>query len=158
MRLSEKKIDTTISTSHASALREVDKAFHMSILRPSSTAPLLVLLWAICLIPISGCAHYPVNPPITEVDSDRGYRFITRPKDYRGSIAKRPIEAIQPIFRVTWADPNTDIARDDNWGLTPGIQIFFYGRNKLALNYDIALCADDTASASSFKMLLAGYF
>ena len=87
-----------------------------------------------------------------------GYRFITRPKDYRGSIAKRPIEAIQPIFRVTWADPNTDIARDDNWGLTPGIQIFFYGRNKLALNYDIALCADDTASASSFKMLLAGYF
>ncbi len=87
-----------------------------------------------------------------------GYRFITRPKDYRGSIAKRPIEAIQPIFRVTWADPNTDIARDDNWGLTPGIQIFFYGRNKLALNYDIALFSDDTSSASSFKMLLAGYF
>ena len=87
-----------------------------------------------------------------------GYRFITRPKDYRGSIAKRPIEAIQPVFRVTWADPNLDIARDDNWGITPGVQIFFYGRNKLALNWDLALFSDDTSSASSFKLLLQGYF
>ena len=87
-----------------------------------------------------------------------GYRFVTRPKDYTGSIAKRPIEAIQPIFRVTWADPNLDIDEDDNWGLTPGIQVFFYGRNKLALNWDVALFADGTNPASSFKLLLAGYF
>ncbi len=87
-----------------------------------------------------------------------GWRFITRPKDCRGSFAKRPIEAIQPIFRVTWADANTDIARDDNWGITPGVQIFFYGRNKLALNWDVALFSDDTSSASSFKMFLQGYF
>jgi len=87
-----------------------------------------------------------------------GYRFVTRPKDYTGSIARRPIEAIQPIFRVTWADPNLDIDEDDNWGLTPGIQVFFYGRNKLALNWDVALFADGTNPASSFKLLLAGYF
>jgi hypothetical protein len=87
-----------------------------------------------------------------------GYRFITRPKDYTGSIAKRPIEAIEPIFRVTWADPNIDIDEDDNWGLTPGIQVFFYGRNKLALNWDVALFTDGTNRASSFKLLLAGYF
>jgi len=87
-----------------------------------------------------------------------GYRFITRPKDYQGSIAKRPIEAIQPVFRVTWADANLDIANDDNWGLTPGVQIFFYGRNKLALNWDLALFSDDTSSASSFKLMLQGYF
>ena len=87
-----------------------------------------------------------------------GYRFITRPKDYQGSIAKRPIEAIQPVFRVTWADANLDIANDDNWGLTPGVQIFFYGRNKLALNWDLALFSDDTSSAISFKLMLQGYF
>jgi hypothetical protein len=87
-----------------------------------------------------------------------GWRFITRPKGYQGSIAKRPIEAIQPVFRVTWADANTDIAGDDNWGLTPGVQIFFYGRNKLALNWDLALFSDDTSSASSFKLMLQGYF
>jgi hypothetical protein len=87
-----------------------------------------------------------------------GWRFITRPKDYQGSIAKRPVEAIQPVFRVTWADANTDIARDDNWGITPGVQIFFYGRNKLALNWDLALFSDDTSSASSFKLMLQGYF
>lgn len=87
-----------------------------------------------------------------------GWRFLTRPKDYQGSIAKRPIEAIQPVFRVTWADPNTDLDRDDNWGITPGVQIFFYGRNKLALNWDVALFSDDTSSASSFKLMLQGYF
>jgi hypothetical protein len=87
-----------------------------------------------------------------------GWRFLTRPKDYQGSIAKRPIEAIQPVFRVTWADANLDIADDDNWGLTPGVQIFFYGRNKLALNWDLALFSDDTSSASSFKLMLQGYF
>ena len=87
-----------------------------------------------------------------------GWRFLTRPKDYQGSIAKRPIEAIQPVFRVTWADPNTDLDRDDNWGITPGVQIFFYGRNKLALNWDVALFSDDISSASSFKLMLQGYF
>ena len=87
-----------------------------------------------------------------------GYMFRTRPKDYKGPIAKRPIGGIQPVFRVTWADPNTDIARDDNWGITPGVQIFFYGRNKLALNWDFALFSDDTSSANSFKLMLQGYF
>lgn len=87
-----------------------------------------------------------------------GWRFRTRPRDYQGPIAKRPIEAIQPVFRVTWADPNLDIARDDNWGITPGVQVFFYGRNKLALNWDVALFSDDTSSANSFKLMLQGYF
>ncbi|MGZ3580485.1 MAG: patatin-like phospholipase family protein, partial [Syntrophales bacterium] len=26
-----------------------------------------------------GCAHRPINPPITQVDPDAGYRFVTRP-------------------------------------------------------------------------------
>ncbi len=89
---------------------------------------------------------------------ETGYRFLTRPNDYKGSIAKRPIQAIEPIFRVTWADPNTAIADDDNWGLTPGVQIFFYGRNKLALNWDVALFSDGTSSASSFKLMVQGFF
>ena len=80
------------------------------------------------------------------------------PEAYEGPIRKRPIEAIEPIFRVTWADPNTDIDEDDNWGLTPGVQIFFYGRNKISFNWDFALFTDGTDSASSFKLLLQAYF
>lgn len=87
-----------------------------------------------------------------------GYKIVTRPEAYAGPIRQRPIEAIEPIFRVTWADPNTDIDEDDNWGLTPGVQIFFYGRNKISFNWDFALFTDGTDSANSFKLLVQAYF
>jgi len=61
-------------------------------------------------------------------------------------------EAIQPVFRVTRANPNTDLPDDEVWGFTPGIEIFFDGRNKLALNWDFVSFGDPTKnSVSSFK-------
>ncbi len=61
-------------------------------------------------------------------------------------------EAIEPLFRVTMADPNRDLEEDGVWGFTPGIQVFFGGRNKLALNWDIVSFADDALDAeTSFK-------
>lgn len=61
-------------------------------------------------------------------------------------------EAIEPVFRVTMADPNTDLEDDAVWGFTPGVQIFFAGRNKLALNWDIVSFADDSLDGeNSFK-------
>ena len=47
--------------------------------------------------------------------------------------------ALEPLFRVSWADGNTSLADDEVWGFTPGIQIFFYERNKLAINWDFAV-------------------
>ncbi len=62
------------------------------------------------------------------------------------------LEAIEPVFRVTMANPNTDLPDDTVWGFTPGVQIFFAGRNKLALNWDIAVFGDDSLDTeSSFK-------
>lgn len=61
-------------------------------------------------------------------------------------------ESIEPLFRVTMADPNTDLDDDSVWGFTPGVQIFFGGRNKLALNWDlVAFGADGVDSENSFK-------
>ena len=73
-------------------------------------------------------------------------------------VASQTSQATAVLTVTSWADPNTGIAQDDNWGITPGVQIFFYGRNKLALNWDLALFSDDTSSASSFKLMLQGYF
>jgi hypothetical protein len=45
------------------------------------------------------------------------------------------------------------------WGFTPGLQIFFYRRNKLALNWDFATPTSDTLrSENSLKARLQFYF
>jgi len=62
------------------------------------------------------------------------------------------LEAVEPIFRITQANPNTDLGDDVVWGLTPGLQLFFGGRNRLALNWDVVLFEDDLLeSENSFK-------
>jgi NTE family protein len=43
-------------------------------------SPLSVLAM---LLLLAGCATRPVNPPITEVDSSKGYRFITREQHFK---------------------------------------------------------------------------
>jgi len=60
--------------------------------------------------------------------------------------------SLEPLFRVSWADGNTNLADDTVWGFTPGIQIFFYGRNKLALNWDLVVpTSSSLRSEHSFK-------
>ena len=69
------------------------------------------------------------------------------------------LEAIEPLFRVTWGDPNTDVDDDAGWGFTPGVQFFFYKRNKLALNWDIATWEEDgIRSENSFKAQVQFHF
>ena len=47
------------------------------VLHSSGATPGLVLLLAAWILFTSGCAHHPVNRPMTEVDSGRGYRFTS---------------------------------------------------------------------------------
>ncbi len=59
----------------------------------------------------------------------------------------RYLEAVEPLVRVSWADPDTDGPNDGGVLITPGIQAFFTGRNKIALNVDIFVprsCGCDT--------------
>ena len=66
--------------------------------------------------------------------------------------------AIQPVFRATYADPNTDLSDDANWGITPGVQIFFAERQKLALNWDFVIYQSDLRGVNSFKAQYQFYF
>jgi len=69
------------------------------------------------------------------------------------------VEAVEPLLRVSVAEPNTDIANDAVYGFTPGVQVFFSGRNKVALNWDFVSFADDaTSSANSFKVQYQFHF
>ncbi len=44
---------------------------------------------------------------------------------------------IEPVARVSWGDPDTDVSEDDGWLFTPGLVLYFVGRNKFAVNVDI---------------------
>jgi hypothetical protein len=68
------------------------------------------------------------------------------------------LEAIEPLFRVTMADPDTDADDDIAWGLTPGLQLFFDGRNKLAVNWDLALLSGGRDTESAFRAQYQFYF
>jgi hypothetical protein len=70
-----------------------------------------------------------------------------------------PVAAVEPVFRVTRADPNSGLDGDAVSGFTPGVQIFFGGRNKIALNLDVVdFEADDRAAAHSFKAQFQAHF
>jgi len=67
--------------------------------------------------------------------------------------------ALEPLLRVTWADGNTDVADNEVLSFTPGLQIFFYKKNKLALNWDFANPTSDTLrSENSFKARVQFHF
>lgn len=48
-------------------------------------------------------------------------------------------EAIEPLLRVSWADPNTDGDNDGGILITPGVNLFVAGRTRVAANADIFL-------------------
>ena len=67
--------------------------------------------------------------------------------------------ALEPVFRVSWADGNTSLDDDTVWGFTPGLQIFFYERNKLALNWDLVVpTTPSLRSENSFKAQVQFHF
>lgn len=71
----------------------------------------------------------------------------------------RWLEAVEPSLRITWAEPNTDLDDDEAWGFTPGVNVYFHGRNKLQVGWDFVAYADDgTESVSSFKSQFQVYF
>lgn len=69
------------------------------------------------------------------------------------------LAAVEPVFRVTRADPNTGLDGDAVSGFTPGVQVFFGGRNKIALNLDVVdFEADGRGTAHSFKAQFQAHF
>ena len=72
------------------------------------------------------------------------YKLLIAGNDY--------VEAIEPIVRVSYADPNDDISDDGGILITPGFQTFFTGRNKISFNLDLFFPeSDDEKREYSFK-------
>ncbi len=80
-----------------------------------------------------------------------GYKHLLRANKY--------MEAIEPVVRVSYADPNDEVKDDGGILVTQGIQTFFSGRNKIALNIDIFFPESvDESTSYSFKAQSYLYF
>ena len=53
------------------------------------------------------------------------------------------VEGIEPVFRLSWADPNDEVDGDQGLLLTPGVNLYFNDRNRLMLNGDVYLPGRD---------------
>lgn len=53
------------------------------------------------------------------------------------------VEGVEPVLRLSWADPDMDTPDDDGVLLTPGLNLYFNGRNRVMLNGDIYLPGQD---------------
>ncbi|MFQ5690866.1 MAG: porin [Gemmatimonadota bacterium] len=73
----------------------------------------------------------PTGDPRTYVTAQG---ILTHKSPVHGS---RYLEAIEPLARVSWGNPDTNAADDQGWLITPGFALHLRGRNKIALNVDI---------------------
>ncbi len=48
-----------------------------------------------------------------------------------------PFVAVEPLARVSWADPDADADDDAGLLLTPGLLAYVGGRNKIGANVDV---------------------
>ena len=57
---------------------------------------------------------------------------------YKAPVAgNRFLSAIEPVGRVSWGDPDSDLSDNEGWLITPGFVFHFTGRNKIGANVDI---------------------
>ncbi len=57
---------------------------------------------------------------------------------YKVPVSGSPfVSAIEPVGRVSWGDPDTDLSDDEGLLFTPGLVVYFAGRNKVGANLDI---------------------
>jgi hypothetical protein len=69
------------------------------------------------------------------------------------------VEGVEPVFRITYGDPNTEISDDGGWGYTPGLNFYFYKRNRLVLSWDFASWEESgIRGENSFKAQLQFHF
>lgn len=57
------------------------------------------------------------------------------------------VEGIEPVLRVSWGDPDTGAAGEEGLLLTPGVNLYFTGRNRLMLNGDVYVPAQEGLEA-----------
>lgn len=68
------------------------------------------------------------------------------------------LEAVTPLVRISYGDPS-DLENDEVLAFTPGLALYFHGRNRLALTWDVAtFAADETDVEHSLTAQMQFHF
>jgi hypothetical protein len=77
---------------------------------------------------------------------------------YYVELGQEMAAGIEPMFRVSWADPDRDEEDDGGLLLTPGLMLYFQGRNGVAVNLDSYSPDGDRGSVWSLRAQVFMYF
>lgn len=69
------------------------------------------------------------------------------------------LQGVEPLVRISYGDPDLDRSRDHGWFLTPGVNLYFGGRNRFMINWDVYVPGNDRLRTEhSLKMQAQLYF
>jgi hypothetical protein len=71
---------------------------------------------------------------------------------YYKSVGKPRLAGFEPLVRVSWADPNTSAVNDGALVVTPGVGLYFIGKNWVSANLDLYSPQGTRPAERSFKM------
>jgi hypothetical protein len=73
-------------------------------------------------------------------------------------LANERFEGLELAGRVSHGDPSNAVDGDDGLLLTPGINLYFHGRNRLMLNWDFYQAGDRFSDENAFRAQAQFYF
>lgn len=74
-------------------------------------------------------------------------------------LSGRRFDGVELVGRASWADPNDDLDEDDGVLLTPGLNLYVFGRNRIMVNWDVYLpAADALETQNAFRAQAQVYF
>jgi hypothetical protein len=92
------------------------------------------------------------------IDSDTDFLAAQALATAYLEVGERGIAGLEPMFRVSWADPNTDLDDDAGLLLTPGLFWYVQGRNGIDVNWDYYTPPGDRDAEWSLRFQLFLYF
>jgi len=74
-------------------------------------------------------------------------------------LTSRRLDGVEFVGRASWGDPNGDAADDEGVLLTPGLNLYVFGRNRIMANWDVYLpAADALETQNAFRAQAQVYF
>jgi hypothetical protein len=62
---------------------------------------------------------------------------------YFAKLDGEKLEGIEPVVRASWGDPDDAVSNDAGLLLTPGVNLYFFGANRLMVGWDVFMPQDD---------------
>jgi hypothetical protein len=70
-------------------------------------------------------------------------------------VVNRRFAAVEPVLRLSWADPDTGTAADGGLLVTPGFMLYVEGKNKIGFNVDVW---SPSSGTSEYSLKIQSYF